>query len=327
MRKSTILIVVILLVALGLFVFVRKSEAPVQKPNGAGYEITESGEADVLEEQMSRPWIEVLSSNVYVKTAGSWEAVNTGDEFENGSIIKTDETGLAEIHMPDGSAVRLDSDSEIILSQGDYDEENNTLRVRIVLSAGRVWSKIIELSTPDSFWEVESANAVASVRGTSFGMEYINEETQIVGSENTVEVETLDPATKQRLGGVVIAANKMIKINRQMVESVRDKRMTLSNEVKDVPDELKSRLWVSRSVLADQVIKRRIEALKARGMSLEEIRKIIQAELLDKRRQLILRLKNQGMLPRLFAPPTGTAIIAPVQMATTSVELLNVNAR
>lgn len=334
MKKSALIVIIVALTALGLFAFVHKGEAPSAKPGGNGYKINKNGDIAENIEQMSRPWVEVLSATASVKVAGDWEPVNTGDELENGAVVKTDENGLAEIHLPDGSAVRLDSDSEVTLTLGDYDTGSGSLMVRIELAAGRIWSKIIELSTPDSFWQVETANAVAAVRGTSFGVEYMSGETQIIGSENTVEVEAVDPVTKTRLGRIAVTPEKMIRIHRQLIEGIRSKRLTLSSEIKDVPDELRDKPWVSRSALADQIIKRRIEALEARGIERAEIRRIIRADLFEKRRNLLIRLESQGILPRLIAPaPADTtitpavvapAVVVPAAVATDTIELLNV---
>ena len=61
------------------------------------------------------------------------------------------------------------------MEAGDFEEKTNKLNVRLNLLWGRVWSKVITVLTPESAWEVKTTSAVAVVRGTAFGVEYIEE--------------------------------------------------------------------------------------------------------------------------------------------------------
>ena len=137
------------------------------------------------------PWVEVLKPGVF----SAARELKTGDELRTPATIKTNSTGLANIYFPDGSVARLDSNTELVLEEGSYDGADKTLRVKMLLSVGRVWSKILELATPRSSWEVKTANAVATVRGTAFGVEYISGKTTVVGSEHSVAVANLDQNT------------------------------------------------------------------------------------------------------------------------------------
>jgi len=126
------------------------------------------------------PWVEVLKPGVF----SAARELKTGDELRTPATIKTNSTGLANIYFPDGSVARLDSNTELVLEEGSYDGADKTLRV-----------KMLELATPRSSWEVKTANAVATVRGTAFGVEYISGKTTVVGSEHSVAVANLDQNT------------------------------------------------------------------------------------------------------------------------------------
>src|SRR3989344_3454966 len=109
----------------------------------------------------AKPWIEVLKpgfSEISFGGAKTIRQLKTGDELQAPTIIKTNNVGLADIYFPNGSVARLDSDTELVLEQGSYSGKDKTLRVKILLSAGRVWSKIFELATPQSLWEVRTAH-------------------------------------------------------------------------------------------------------------------------------------------------------------------------
>lgn len=296
MKKIYYIVIVLLLVGAGVLFFANHSKAPSTAPDENANVAVDA--TSTVQASMVQPWVEVLKSTVQVQNGENWENLQTGDELGDGMVIKTDEAGLAEIHMPDGSAIRLDSSSQIVLDIAQYDENSDTLKVKIKLSAGRVWSKIVELVTTESYWEVQTTNAVAAVRGTSFGMEYAGDETQIIGSENTVEVSAFDPETGESLGQAPVTERKFLTIKRDVLKNLRDKRALLSAEVKDVGADFEGRPWIKRAFNSDQLLNRRIEELKAQGMDRAEIRRTLRRELSERRRQILINLRNAGIEPR-----------------------------
>ncbi len=204
MKLKTLIIAVILLAIAGVFLIINRSIAPTAdniKNNHVIIDETSPADEEKLTEK-NLPWVEVLSSLVEKKSGEEWLELISGDQLKSGDIVKTDSSGLANIYFPDGSVIRLDSNSQIVISEADYDNNTKTLKLKIKLLAGRVWSKIFELATNESYWEVETANAVAAVRGTAFGVEYENNETVVIGWENTVEVEAVDIYSGRNLGVV-----------------------------------------------------------------------------------------------------------------------------
>lgn len=318
MKKVFYLVIIVILVFAGVFFFATRLKAPSSSPEEENADLSGAATTTV-EMNAARPWIEVMENSVQVKNGETWENLKTGDELEDGAMVKTNETGFAEIHMPDGSAIRLDSASQISLDVADYDENNDTLQVKVKLIAGRVWSKIIELATSDSFWEVETTNAVAAVRGTSFGMEYTDDETQVIGLENTVEVEAIDSTTSEHFGRAKITPDAMLKIRRDVVDRVRANREALSAEVGVLPQTIKDKPWVVRAIKADEVIKKRVGELKERGLDNVQIKKMMRRELLERRIQQLIQLREQGIAPRLA--PLIRPVISPIN--TSTIKLLN----
>lgn len=337
MSKYIYGIIVAAAIIFGVFYLTDMYRPPVEKKADIGQKTAQNNieNEDVLSDEGEvRPWIEVLSDSVRMQTADGWQDLQTGDQVENGAIISSDVNGLANIHMPDGSSIQLDSNSEITLEQADYADESDSLKVKIRLTAGRVWSKIIELATTDSYWEVETSNAVASVRGTAFGMEYGDDETQVIGSENTVEVEAWDSATGETLGRTPVVARKILAIKKQTLLDLRARRADLAGEVREAGEDIQSRPWVKRAVVADQLLNRKIEALRERGMENIEIKRTIRRELLERRLQILMKLRQSGVLPRLLKPlliqninSTSTRSLLPASdnMASTSATATPIN--
>ena len=147
-----------------------------------------------------KPWIEVVSTvATAVDAKGTNTTLATGDEVSIGSIITTDATGIVLVHFPDGSFVKLDPSSSITITNVSYDESNGATDVHIALGSGTLWSKVLDLVGVNSSWQVETSNAVATVRGTSFVIFVDKGKTKVVGIENKVAVTPLQPDTHKPL--------------------------------------------------------------------------------------------------------------------------------
>ncbi|MDD5032553.1 MAG: FecR domain-containing protein [Candidatus Pacebacteria bacterium] len=239
--------------------------------------------------QVSKPWVEVLKPNVYASVeSGEKKSLQTGDEIDSGYTVETDTWGLANIYFPDGSVARLDSGTQIFLEEGEYSDSDQSLKVKISLSAGRVWSKIIELATPDSLWEVKTTNAVATVRGTAFGFEHIDGKSSVVGSENQVELAPIDPDTKEILTDkkVIISPNKIVELKRQDLGEIKSGKIAIADKVKEAGPEVLEKEWVKRAAASDVVlnekikeIKQRVEENRGEDINKEELKKEIKQEI------------------------------------------------
>ena len=86
--------------------------------------------------------------------------------FENDAVTTGPNTKL-ELKLKDGSVIRLGAASKLVIKSayfGKSGEKNFSAK----LMFGQVWSKVSGLLGGDSKFEVETDNAVAGVRGTTF---------------------------------------------------------------------------------------------------------------------------------------------------------------
>jgi len=145
-----------------------------------------------------KPWIEVVAATataVDVKSATT--TLYTGDEVDVGYVIKTDSKGVVIVHFPDGSFAKLDPNSSMEIKEVNYDESNGVSNVHVTLSNGTLWSKVLGLVGANSSWQVETSDAVATVRGTSFMTSVSKGKTKVVGIEHKVKVAPIDPETRK----------------------------------------------------------------------------------------------------------------------------------
>jgi len=148
-----------------------------------------------------KPWVEVVTASATaIDMQGTITSLESGDEITVGSVIKTNATGVVLIHFPDGSFAKLDPNSSITITETSYDKSSGALNVHITLGAGTLWSKVLDLVGVSSSWKVETSNAVATVRGTSFMTSVSKGKTRVVGIEHSVAVTPLQPDTRQPLG-------------------------------------------------------------------------------------------------------------------------------
>jgi hypothetical protein len=141
--------------------------------------------------------------------------------------IRTSEAADATIVYPDGSSARLSPGTELTLDQGSYDPQTGTIHSQIFLILGHVWSKVVSLATPQSQWEVQTAHAVATVRGTAFDTKVKDGQTTFTGSEHNVDIVPIDPDTKKAMFNKhALLGEKM----RMVLEDKTNKRMSQSDD-------------------------------------------------------------------------------------------------
>ena len=81
-----------------------------------------------------------------------------------GDTVKTGPTGFAEVRYPDGSVTRLDSKTNFTV------ESLASQSVKTALHEGEVWNEVEKATGSSTKFEVDTANAVATVRGTAFAV-------------------------------------------------------------------------------------------------------------------------------------------------------------
>lgn len=314
MKKVVIVIIVLIILAVVGFIFAGKlsqKEKSIVLPA-----------ADSL-----KVWVEVLTSEAFELDAESGNQIRelqTGDELSIGAMIETSKSGFINLYFPDGSILRVSESTKFALENSYFDSSSGKLNVKIGLLLGKVWSKIFSLATPDSSWEVETSNAVATVRGTAFGMEYASGNSNVIGSENKVEVAVLDPETKKAIKDaiVTIEPDKQIEIKKEDVEKIKKGEKLL--EVRAISAEVKKKDWVIKSKAADEKINQKIEQLKKNKLELPEIRKEIKREIretikekIEKRANIIEKqIEENSAVENSILPKKEPIITQPTQKTT-----------
>jgi len=97
---------------------------------------------------------------------GSYSPVAATQPVAVGDGVRTDATGFAEVAYLDGSRTRLDVDTEFEVVALTDDAGNAVTRTQMGL--GRTWHRVQAVGAASGGFEVETSQAVATVRGTAF---------------------------------------------------------------------------------------------------------------------------------------------------------------
>ncbi len=240
----------------------------------------------------NKPWIEIITSAVFEldKNGQALREFKTGDEVGVGYIIEGKNGALANIYFPDGTVVRIPGVAKFVVEEFSFNAKTEKITTRINLVAGRLWNKILELATPDSLWEVRTANAVATVRGTAFGVEFLNGKSKFIGSEHKVEVAPIDAKTKRVIkeATATIQRGNKLEIAAADIEEVRKNARALAMKVEEQARGAAAAVsaaaaapaaavavaedWIRRAEAADAKINQRVDELRRIGLEAKELR-------------------------------------------------------
>ncbi|MDX1671158.1 MAG: FecR family protein [Balneolaceae bacterium] len=106
-----------------------------------------------------RPDVRLLPKNIMA---------DRGEPLFNGDTLRTDNRGYAAVQFMDKSYAKVKPKSELIV-RGDV-KNTNSITTNIVLKGGEILLEITERRAGNEF-EVTTSTAVASVKGTKFGVQ------------------------------------------------------------------------------------------------------------------------------------------------------------
>jgi len=94
--------------------------------------------------------------------------LSVGAAVGQGDTIETFEDARLELKFSDGSALRLGPKAKMLLSEAHFGEGPARRRMTARLFFGNIWAKVTSAIQGDQKFAIETENAVAGVRGTTF---------------------------------------------------------------------------------------------------------------------------------------------------------------
>jgi hypothetical protein len=112
-----------------------------------------------------------------------------GEDLRVSDVVRSNETGEAQVDFFDGSLVRLDVQTEITVRE--LSDARGARRISLELTGGRTWNRVADLVNDADRYEMRMPGAVASVRGTTFMVDCRNLPTcYVVGVSGVTVVDS-----------------------------------------------------------------------------------------------------------------------------------------
>jgi hypothetical protein len=132
----------------------------------------------------ARPFatLDIIAGRAEVQRAGAdgFRAARDGVGLRPGDTIRTPPDGRVTIKYFDGSITRLDHATTFTL-QELVDEPDGDSVVEALHTSGSTFSRVVELTGSQSRFDVETPTAVASVRGTVFFTQILEDQAARIG--------------------------------------------------------------------------------------------------------------------------------------------------
>jgi FecR protein len=132
----------------------------------------------------ARPFatLDIMTGRAEVQRAGAegFRAARDGVGLRPGDTIRTPPDGRVTIKYFDGSITRLDHATTFTL-QELADEPDGDSVVEALHTSGSTFNRVVELTGSQSRFDVETPTAVASVRGTVFFTQILEDQTARIG--------------------------------------------------------------------------------------------------------------------------------------------------
>lgn len=174
--------------------------------------------------KVPRKWLKTNQSTATLVNAigqvkiinGEKQTLEFGQDFTEkdslvlttGDTVITGEDGLATILFKDGSRLLLQSDSELVLSDLIALGDGSLSDIKLKLDKGRLENRVYSSPISNTNYEVKTATATTSVRGTVFrmGLEDEDSVTEVVSGKVAAKSQAGDAA--ELLAGQAIIISK-----------------------------------------------------------------------------------------------------------------------
>ncbi len=153
----------------------------------------------VTSEQAPLIRMEVIRGNVEYKVGETWMTAQNLQEVHAGDMIKTGTDAEAQILWGDEGVTRVDQNTDLVINSAPTDiSGGKNIGIHLQLNAGRIWNRMLKLLDVDSSIEVRTSDVVATVRGTTYGINKFSTCTEASVSESVVSIMAVG-ATEESL--------------------------------------------------------------------------------------------------------------------------------
>jgi hypothetical protein len=112
--------------------------------------------------------------------AGKVQPLAVGTAVYQGDLLETKRRTRLEVKLADGSVIRLGPSSRAVVTAASFGRTVEERRVAAKLLVGKVWANVAKAVGGGQRFEVQTENAVAGVRGTTFRVDAATDASVVV---------------------------------------------------------------------------------------------------------------------------------------------------
>ena len=121
-----------------------------------------------------------LAGDATRTAAGKAEKLSVGSAVFQGDVLETQKRTRLEVKLADQSVLRLGPSSRAAVQDAVFGKSVEERKVSAKLLVGKVWANVAKAVGGEQRFEVQTENAVAGVRGTTFRVDAANDRSVVV---------------------------------------------------------------------------------------------------------------------------------------------------
>jgi hypothetical protein len=121
-----------------------------------------------------------LTGEAKVQHGGAWSPLQMQSAVTEGDRIETAKGAKLELTLADKSLLRLDGATVFTLKAASLQPDGSATQVTGKITVGRIWAKVASILGGSSHFDIETQNAVAGVRGTTFRVDAHRDDSALV---------------------------------------------------------------------------------------------------------------------------------------------------
>lgn len=121
-----------------------------------------------------------LAGEATRSAAGKAEKLAVGSAVYAGDVLETQRRTRLEVKLGDQSVLRLGPISRALVQQATFGKTAEDRKVSARLVVGKVWANVAKTVGGEARFEVQTENAVAGVRGTTFRVDAAKDKSVVV---------------------------------------------------------------------------------------------------------------------------------------------------
>lgn len=258
--------------------------------------------------------VTALAADVFVKNPEDKDYIllNGNREIITGSFVKTGPTGRAALLYPNGAVTRIDVNSEVKV---DFLEANGN-RSKLRLLTGGILAKLRNALGGEDYYEIQTQNSVASIRGTIFSTQFLKNKSKILTLENKVSVAAFDPKSEKPIAteGININQGEKLILDNANLPSGKNPLKNLSIVATDLIESV-----IKNSLDEEDIINPIIlEIYKGLNLPLPSPQSVLRYEDVVERKNTITPVPTAEIKPSVIIKPSPKVSATPTPNLTRS---------